>query len=542
MARQHIYTGRWATNRYSAASNITKYNNRLLDIQARFVAAVDPTKCQISDWFRFTNAQGGSAGFDAFLIRFMSSSVLTGREVLAYFPRQGTAGAQEPFMGVNWCNGADGSIDDYWQQDNDALAFANVANASQALHYNESTKDNATSTILNSMTITATASGGTPVAGGSVYKRTGAQISEGQFVLGIVSGGPTYTITLQMKRGRKPRVAETFSNGTITLTIASITHDEIYDFAFDNWDTGKYALPITASGGAGTFTEGETVTATGGGTGYFRRETGGIVYLADQTGTFTGTLTGGTSGATRTITALGNSNFTTPVANSFTLSRSPHLAADFVTFFPLRARLPGVVIYERSTAFSTSPCTLSYVIDDSKPFVALYHSDGKNPIMNSIICVGEIITPYLIADTKKSGTMYQVLTNSFAVGGTVLRSRINAYSGEVATPTPINNLSSVQTSIWTIDNAPRKSDDLFNWDNVSLYNSTEQKGFLDNAVFRIAGAAGDHIGLTPTGPDGPFVKMGTTMLWPWVTSEPLVSTPRWGSTYTLTNEPGDDLY
>lgn len=67
----------------------------------------------------------------------------------------------------------------------------------------------------------------------------------------------------------------------------------------------KPALPITAGGGAGTFGMLETVTATGGGTGKFLKESGGIVYLVDFSGTFTGTLTGAPSGATRTISSVG---------------------------------------------------------------------------------------------------------------------------------------------------------------------------------------------------------------------------------------------
>lgn len=62
---------------------------------------------------------------------------------------------------------------------------------------------------------------------------------------------------------------------------------------------------LTVTGGAGTFTSGETVTATGGGTGaYIAGESTSTIFgLAGGSGTFTGTLTGGTSGATKTISA-----------------------------------------------------------------------------------------------------------------------------------------------------------------------------------------------------------------------------------------------
>lgn len=65
---------------------------------------------------------------------------------------------------------------------------------------------------------------------------------------------------------------------------------------------------VTASGGSGTFTYGETITQAGGGTGVFRYEEGGKVYVTTASGSAawnaSGALTGGTSLATRaTVTA-----------------------------------------------------------------------------------------------------------------------------------------------------------------------------------------------------------------------------------------------
>ena len=62
---------------------------------------------------------------------------------------------------------------------------------------------------------------------------------------------------------------------------------------------------LTVTGGSGTFTDGETVTATGGGTGVYQSSTSTstVFTLRTGSGTFTGTLTGGTSGATRTISS-----------------------------------------------------------------------------------------------------------------------------------------------------------------------------------------------------------------------------------------------
>lgn len=62
---------------------------------------------------------------------------------------------------------------------------------------------------------------------------------------------------------------------------------------------------LTVTGGAGTFTDGETVTASGGGSGtYIAGESSSTLFaLRGGAGTMTGTLTGGTSGATKTISS-----------------------------------------------------------------------------------------------------------------------------------------------------------------------------------------------------------------------------------------------
>ena len=74
---------------------------------------------------------------------------------------------------------------------------------------------------------------------------------------------------------------------------------------------------VTAAGGAGTFTFGETITQAGGATGRFAAETGGKVYMYGQTGTWdaSGGITGGTSLATRTVSAEADY---TPTVSRFT--------------------------------------------------------------------------------------------------------------------------------------------------------------------------------------------------------------------------------
>lgn len=70
---------------------------------------------------------------------------------------------------------------------------------------------------------------------------------------------------------------------------------------------GVNGVALTVSGGAGTFTAGETVTqATSGATGLFISLIGSEVFLQVTSGTFNGSngLTGGSSGATRNVSAV----------------------------------------------------------------------------------------------------------------------------------------------------------------------------------------------------------------------------------------------
>ncbi|WP_287382104.1 hypothetical protein, partial [Mesorhizobium sp.] len=62
---------------------------------------------------------------------------------------------------------------------------------------------------------------------------------------------------------------------------------------------------LTVTAGAGVFVDGETVNASGGGSGVYRagNSTSTIYALSGGAGTMTGTLTGATSGATKTISS-----------------------------------------------------------------------------------------------------------------------------------------------------------------------------------------------------------------------------------------------
>jgi hypothetical protein len=74
-----------------------------------------------------------------------------------------------------------------------------------------------------------------------------------------------------------------------------LTGSDITDVSPSGTD-GFITLVISVSGQVGSYTNGETVTATGGGTATVVSSSAGTVNVSADTGTFTGTLTGGRLG------------------------------------------------------------------------------------------------------------------------------------------------------------------------------------------------------------------------------------------------------
>lgn len=101
-----------------------------------------------------------------------------------------------------------------------------------------------------------------------------------------------------------------FSNGVVENSGLANVNAAATEVTLANVDTAaKDVVMLTATTVSGTFTEGETVTASGGGSGTLRKYISNLTgaerkyFLSAGSGTWTGTLTGGTSGATATITA-----------------------------------------------------------------------------------------------------------------------------------------------------------------------------------------------------------------------------------------------
>ena len=101
-----------------------------------------------------------------------------------------------------------------------------------------------------------------------------------------------------------------FSNGVVENSGLANVNASVTEVTLANVDTAtKDVVMLTATTVSGTFTDGEAVTASGGGSGTLRKYISNLTgserkyFLSAGSGTWTGTLTGGTSGATATITA-----------------------------------------------------------------------------------------------------------------------------------------------------------------------------------------------------------------------------------------------
>lgn len=534
-SRKFIYLGRFSFERYLNLGSHTKFNARMSDVKSRFVAGTTSTKIQVSDVCRINGLAGGSSGYDLILLNFLNAGVLTGRQALIGIARPGT-GTQRPFMQADTIGNSTTCPAHF-----DTIR-GNTPNGfyQPFIVYNETTKDPQTNTFLNTMSVTF---GGAATVGNTYKETTGGRTDETQFRVeaGPLGGGaPANTYTIRMLKGRKPRATNTFTGG---LTVSSIYEDQLYDMGWDNWDTHKYAVPFTAAtsltAGGGGLVDGDAVDCVGSaGTGIFRRISGNTLWLTNTSGDFTGTTrfkkasdAGKYYDVVGALT-IGTSDFTNPV-NSPISANTPNgatlsFAAGVSGFMPARQRLQGYVIDDTVLNNASAQHVFGFVIDEDKPFISWLSTDGKLPGFAYKAMFGENANCYLTGDTKKSLGLAFYLTNTTTVVGTETNVRCQAYSGEAATPTPID-LTLAYHTIYNMDNAPREDGGgtIFNWDNVVLYNTTEQKGYIDNEVVRVAGAVGNHQGLSVSGGDGPFFKMHTALLWPWVSSEPLVFSPRW---------------
>jgi hypothetical protein len=529
MARNLIYMGQWSFDAY--LNDTPKWQSRILDIRNRFRSALASTSWTVSDIMTWPGLSGVTGA--AFMIRHLSASVPTGREWFLVFPGPNASVAYFDYtMGSN--NGA--IIDDYFIINNNGLDFGADADGAFGHHYNE---DSRQGTDLFTCEFTATFTG-TPTVS-ELMKMTSPTANETQatVIAFTDTGGGNCTIKLRLKRGAKVDVGDAFSQTptAATISITGITYESLYDMGFDDWDTAQYATPLTASGGAGVFTDGETVNAAPStASGVFRREADGNVYLVKNAGedfAVSDVLTGASSGATRNVTAVLSPDFTDPVNGPQGCSSPYSAMADFM---PLETRLKGIVRgYENLNIKEDAP-HYYWILDDQTPFLACFSPLDIDPGYQLMSLQGEIIVPYLASDTRASGSLYWNVNTDANSVGTLNHFRLYAYTGDVSPGTVDFAWSMNRHEIFNLDNMKRESDGLYNWDLISLSKTDEYKGHFDPNVLRQGGPVAAQLALTLSGPNGPFIKFDRSGLWPWVQDEAPIFAPRWGS------EPAASLY
>jgi hypothetical protein len=198
-------------------------------------------------------------------------------------------------------------------------------------------------------------------------------------------------------------------------------------------------------------------------------------------------------------------------------------------FMPKEPRLPGFVYIVGLSNNNTRDNPLCMVLqyDNVKPFMQYMYSDGKKPVMSRQAIYGEILTPYLVGDTRKSATISITMNHDSDEVGTTLVEKITAYTGDVSPGTVATNWTLRSHNLFSIDNAQSETTTEFSWDLIPLDNATEFKGYLDSNVMRVGAAEDDHLGLLLSGPDGPFIKYHARYLFPWVPSKPAIFGPKW---------------
>ncbi|WP_287370733.1 SGNH/GDSL hydrolase family protein, partial [Mesorhizobium sp.] len=170
---------------------------------------------------------------------------------------------------------------------------ATLTELSAALQYDDSGISIAFDAPVPSILIKDAAAPAKRYFGGVAPKLTVARVSAGWYFdkLGLLKQAGvnvprfTYDYKSQAPRGLLCEVAR--ANRLLQNRSLRITHQ------------------LTVTAGAGVFVDGETVNASGGGSGVYRagNSTSTIYALSGGAGTMTGTLTGATSGATKTISS-----------------------------------------------------------------------------------------------------------------------------------------------------------------------------------------------------------------------------------------------
>lgn len=253
------------------------------------------------------------------------------------------------------------------------------------------------------------------------------------------------------------------------------------------------------------------------------------------------------SGATFTVSAINNSRFYDMGFDDFdamTLAggdlsapgSNPYSA--HTVFMPNEQLLLGMV-FGRAMNTGVYPTYGIWVFDDQKPFFAYYHTYGLEMQVRTAFVSGEIVNTLkgVGVDDFKSGNFLQRLRVDQDESGISEGYSLQAYYGDH----PDGNGGARASwnyrthTQFTMNNSPRESDGKFPFEVVGIDNNDEFKGSFDPDIIANIGAYNDHYQFVFAGGDGPLVKYGQFLAFPWVTDEGVFPPVRWDT------EPDDSL-
>ena len=208
---------------------------------------------------------------------------------------------------------------------------------------------------------------------------------------------------------------------------------------------------------------------------YFYDTSGGVVFFQDGSPGMHYSQFGGTSdpydfGYNLATGVLPGGDFSAPATSPY---------ADLVTFMP-STPLRGWCYANMNANLVRNYLVL--IADDTKPFLAVYHTSGLFLMPSYLTVQGNIIVPYRSTDVETHGLVSY--TNSFTATaqGTVSAEVIQVQRDTGA----LDLMSSVFNTSFTEDNVPF-DDGTFPWDVVALESSGYFKGWLDSDVIRVMG-------------------------------------------------------
>lgn len=157
------------------------------------------------------------------------------------------------------------------------------------------------------------------------------------------------------------------------------------------------------------------------------------------------------------------------------------------------------------------------VFDDVKPFMAIYTTYGAVPVIRGAALLGKVCVPGSASDTDTNGTFTWDFTNDSQFMGTTAAHRGNVFNSSSV----VTDAQTVEFTEFSYQNSRQPSgSNPANYLEAVLAGSTYTKGKFDPAIVRHQGVYNGEYLRQFAGPDGSFIKIGKSLVFPWVTSQP----------------------